>query len=84
VVAERLEVRLDPEHRRRLNEIVAARGTSASEIVRLMIDRLYDDLRLTERIRAARELAALEIEDVPEPDVLAAQLDRTYELPDLR
>jgi predicted DNA-binding protein len=84
MLAERLEVRLDSEHRRRLMEIASVRGKPISDIVRDLIDTAYDEVDRAKRLRAAEELGKLEIEDVPEPDVLARQLDGTYELPDLR
>jgi hypothetical protein len=84
MVAERLEVRLDPERRRRLREILAARGVTASEIIRAMIDDAYRDVQKEARIRAARELGDLAIEDVPDPDVLSAQLESAHDAGDLR
>ena len=84
MAVERLEVRLDPERRRRLSAVAAARGKPVSEIVRLMIDQAYEDVLREVRVRAAREIAALSIEDVPEPRELKHQLEGTYDLPDLR
>lgn len=84
MAVEHLEVRLDRERRRRLREVAAARGKPVSEIVRLMIDQAYEDILREERARAARELAALSIENVPEPGELKHQLEGTYDLPDLR
>lgn len=83
VVAERLEVRLDSEHRRRLAEIAAERGTTLSEIVRQMIDQTYEETRRAGRLRAAREIAAMGVEDVPDLESLRRQLEGTYESPDL-
>jgi hypothetical protein len=84
MVAERLEVRLDPERRRRLQEVLAARGVSASEVIRGMIDDAYNDIQKGARARAARRIAALAIEDVPDPDVLSAQLESAHDAGDLR
>jgi predicted transcriptional regulator len=84
MVVARLGVRLDPERRRRLDEIVAARGVSASEIIRRMIDRAYEDVQKEARARAARGIAELAIEDGPDPDVLTARLESTHDAGDLR
>lgn len=79
MVTDRLEVRLDPDHRRKLSELAAARRAPVSELVREMIDRAYEaDLR-ERRLRAVRELAAMEIEDVPDPETLKRQLDSAHD-----
>jgi uncharacterized protein (DUF1778 family) len=83
MLAERLEVRLDSEHRRRLVEIASLQGKPISDIVRDLIDNAYDEVDRARRLRAAEELGRLAIEDVPEPEELARQLEGTYELPDL-
>jgi uncharacterized protein (DUF1778 family) len=83
MVIERLEVRLDPEHRKRLAAVAAAQGKQVSDVVRQMIDQAYEDIRRQERVRAARELGEFAIEDVPDPDVLKRQFEGAYELPDL-
>lgn len=82
MVTERLEVRLDREHRRRLADIAAAKGAPVSAIVREMIDRVYEEILRDDRLRAARELAQLALEDVPDPSTLSRQLADTYESPD--
>jgi len=46
-----------------------------------MIDQAYEEVTREERLRAAREIAQFEIEDVPEPDELSRQLERTYDSP---
>jgi hypothetical protein len=83
MTARRLEVRLDQEHHRKLEEIAAARGGRVSEVVRGLIDRAYEEIDLAERRRAALEIGKCEIEDMPDPDELSRQLDRTYDVPDL-
>ena len=83
MLAERLEVRLDPERRRRLAEIAATRRVPISEVVRQMIDETYQAVDRAERLRAVQDLISLQIEDVPAPEVLSRQLDETHELPDL-
>jgi hypothetical protein len=81
MLSDRSEVRLDAERRRRLAEIAAARGSRVSVVVRDLIDQAYEDIHRAERLRAARELGEMEIEDVPDPETLSRQLDRTYDSP---
>jgi len=64
---ERLEVRLDRERRRKLSELAQGRGVPVSQAVRQMIDEAYKEALRERRIRAARELAQLAVEDVPHP-----------------
>jgi predicted transcriptional regulator len=40
---ERVEVRLDPETRGKLEEVAAARGSSISELVRSLIERSHEE-----------------------------------------
>jgi hypothetical protein len=44
----------------------------------LLIDRMYETASRERRIRAAERLAALEVEEVPEPEELSRQLNETY------
>ena len=83
MVAERLEVRLDPARRRKLQHVAAARSASVSEIVREMIDRLYEEVDRAERRRAAEAIARMEIEDVPDPETLSRQLDAAHDVGNL-
>ncbi len=76
---ERLEVRLDQERRRKLAEVAAVYGTAVSEAVRVMIDEAYEGIVRERRRQAARELAALTIEDVPDDKELARQLADAHE-----
>lgn len=79
MATERLDVRLDHERRRKLVELAAARSSSVSEVVREMIDQAYEEGLRVDRVRAARELAQLAVEDVPEPETLRRQLEGTYD-----
>ena len=79
----RLEVRLDRERRRKLGESAATRGARVSEVIREMIDQAYEETRRADRLRAAQELAQLEVEDVPDPEILNWQLESTYASTDL-
>jgi predicted DNA-binding protein len=83
MATERLEVRLDPEYRRKLSELAAAHGAPVSEVVRHIIDQAYEDALRLRRVRAARELGRLEVEAVPDPEILSRQLEGTYDSTDL-
>lgn len=76
---ERLEVRLDEAHRRKLAELARDRGVPMSVAVRSMIDEAYERALRERRRCAARSIGAMAVEDVPEPDVLARQLEEGYE-----
>ena len=75
----RLDVRLDAERRRRLEEVVEDRGAPISEVVRGMIDDAYERTMRERRRNAAERLFALEVEDPPDPDTLSRELEETYE-----
>ena len=75
----RLDVRLDDEQRRRLDEVVEDRGLPISEVVRGLIDDAYEAVMRERRREAARRLAALEVEDPPEPAELTRELEAAHE-----
>jgi antitoxin component of RelBE/YafQ-DinJ toxin-antitoxin module len=79
----RLEVRLDRDHRLKLEEIARSHGLTVSEMVRQMIERAYEQELRTKRIKAAEELSELEVEEVPDPAILTGQLEGTHESPRL-
>jgi len=79
MVTERLEVRLDAERRRKLCELAASRHASLSQFLRQVIDELYERSDLERRLQAAQALAAMEIEDVPDPATLKRQLVSTHD-----
>lgn len=81
--SERLEVRLDPERRRKLTQLAEARGVTVSNVVREMIDAAIEESELEERRRAVERIANAYVEDVPDPDELSRQLASTYDIPDL-
>lgn len=83
MVTDRLEVRLDRERRRKLAELAETKGAPVSDVVREMIDQAYEEALQVRRLRAARELAGLAIEDVPAPEVLSHQLEGAYEPGDI-
>ena len=75
----RLDVRLDDERRRRLDELVEARGAPISDVVRKLIDDAYEGIMLERRRAAVERMAALEI-DVPlDPDTLSRELEAAHE-----
>lgn len=49
-----------------------------SEVVRQIIDHAYEEALRVRRLRAARELAGLAVEDVPDPETLSRRLAGTY------
>jgi hypothetical protein len=79
MAVERLDVRLDLERRRKLRELAAEHRIPVSETVRRLIDRAYEESLGVRRKRAARELAGLQIEDVPDPETVNRQLEAAHE-----
>ena len=79
MTTERLEVRLDAEHRRKLDELAKARGRPVSAVIREAIDRAYDEIRLERRLQLVRDIGELNIEDVPDPETLSKQLDEAHD-----
>ena len=75
----RLDVRLDDERRRRLEELVQERGEPISDVVRCLIDNAYEDIMRERRRQAVERLTRLEIEDPPDPATLARQLEEAHE-----
>jgi hypothetical protein len=74
----RLEVRLDIQTRRKLAELKNMDGRSLSEITRQSIDLAYEQRTRERRIAAARRLGELEVEQMPDPDELAKQMNDRY------
>ncbi|MBI4202848.1 MAG: hypothetical protein HY532_07050 [Chloroflexi bacterium] len=79
MATERLDVRLDQDRRRKLRELVAEYRVPTSEVVRRLIDEAYEDALRERRIRAALEMAQMEIEDVPDPETLGRQLGDAHD-----
>ena len=78
-MASRLDVRLDSERRRRLEEIVDERGTPISEVVRSLIDDAYEDVMRERRRLAVERLVSLEVEAPLDPDDLSRELEAAHE-----
>jgi hypothetical protein len=71
----RVEVRLDPETRGKLEEVAAARGSSVSELVRSLIERFHEEeVAGAARLAAAERIGQMEVENVPDPAELKRQL----------
>ena len=84
MVTERLEVRLDPDQRRKLAELAETRRAPVAAVVRELIDAAYDAARRDRLRRGLEVIANANVEDVPDPDELSRQLDETHDLGDLR
>ena len=80
-MASRLEIRLDDERHRKLEELAQSRQVSISDLFRSILDREYEEWLGARRVHAARTIASLSAEDVPAPAALGQQLDSTYEPP---
>ena len=80
----RLDVRLDDEQRRRLDEIVEERGRPISEVVRGLIDDAYEAVMRERRLEAVQRLVALEVEEPPDPAQLSRELEAAHEPGGLR
>lgn len=75
----RLDVRLDLEHRRRLEELAHEKGAAISDVVRSLIDGAYEDILRNRRREAIERLIALNVEDPPDPDALSRELEAAHE-----
>ena len=80
----RLDVRLDVEHRRRLEELAQEDGVPISEVVRRLIDAAYEEIVRARRKQAIERLIGLNVEDPPEPDTLSRELEAAHEPGGLR
>ena len=78
-MAGRLDVRLDAERRRRLEELVEERGAPISEVVRCLIDDAYEDVMQKRRRLAVKRLVGLEVEDPPDAAALSRELEAAHE-----
>ena len=75
----RLDVRLDSEHWRRLEELAGESGVPISEVVRRLIDVAYEDIVRARRKQAIERLIGLNVEDPPEPHTLSRELEAAHE-----
>lgn len=76
---ERVEIRLEPETRSKLEEVAAVRGSSVSELVRSLIESSYEEeVAGAARRAAAERIGHMEIEDVPDPAELKRQFSEAH------
>jgi hypothetical protein len=76
-------LRLDEEHRQKLAAIAAIRATSVDAALNDLIDRSFAEIDYQVRAQAAERIGKLSLETVPDPQVLARELDEVHALPDL-
>ena len=74
-----LDVRLDSERQRRLEELAGESGAPISEVVCGLIDVAYDDIMRERRKQAIERLIGLNVEDPPDPDTLSRELEAAHE-----
>lgn len=82
MASERLEVRLDPNRRKKLDYLANQADAPASELVRRFIDSAYESAMIEHRLELVAHIASAELEAVPDPEELSRQLDETYEIAD--
>src|SRR3990172_9466742 len=82
MVSKRLEIRLDPERRCKLQELSEEQQIAASELVRRLIDQAYEQRERARRLAIVDRLREANLEDAPDPDELSRQLAKTYDNPD--
>lgn len=75
----RLDVRLDAERRRRLEELVEAQAMPISDVVRGLIDDAYENVLRERRRRAVERLIGLEVEDPPDAATLSRELEAAHQ-----
>ena len=75
----RLDVRLDSERRRRLDELAEEMEMPISEVVRCLIDYAYEGVLQRRRRQAVQELVGMNVEDPPDPATLSRQLEEAHE-----
>jgi len=75
----RLDVRLDAERRRRLEELAEASAAPISYVVRRLIDDAYEEVLRERRRQAVERLVKLEVEDPPDPATLSRELEAAHD-----
>ena len=75
----RLDVRLDAEQRRRLEELAEAREAPISYVVRRLIDDAYEEVLRERRRQAVERLIKLEVEDPPDSATLSRELEAAHD-----
>jgi hypothetical protein len=78
---DRLELRLDAEHRRKLLKIAEVRDATLSYTVRELIDEAYEGAELGERLRAVDMIRNAHAEEaMPDPDEMTRQIEGAYDV----
>jgi len=80
MVTERLEIRLDEELRRWITRIAEERGETVSSVVRELLGRGREEVMRERRHQAVEAIRAMEIEEMPDPEELARQMDSMYDV----
>ena len=75
----RLDIQLDDERRKRLEELGKERGVSVTEALSGLIDDAYTDFVQERRKRAATRLIGLGVEIPPDPVTLSRELEAAYQ-----
>jgi hypothetical protein len=83
MVTQRLEVRLDSDRKRKLQEIAGCRRVPVSDVIRSLIDEAYEDAGRAHRLLLVEQLGRLEVGENPDPDALVQELDSLLDLPAL-
>ena len=79
-MASRFEIWLDKDYRERLDELAASKGVTATEIVRDLIDKAYEEVLQERRLQAAEDLIAFNVEVPPDPAELSRLLETTHDI----
>ena len=77
-VAEGLVLHLDKEQKAKLEEVAKAREIPVPELMHRLIDEAYEESMIEKRLQLVREMAEMELEDVPDPETLNRQSESTY------
>ncbi|MEA2642087.1 MAG: hypothetical protein QOF51_3481 [Chloroflexota bacterium] len=84
MVSQRLEVRLDEDHQKKLTQLVEWSKEPVAEIVREAIDDAYEKASYERRRAAVERLIRMESPgDALDPDELNRELDEMHDIPDL-
>ena len=78
-MAGRLDVRLNAEQRRRLEELAEERGAPISDVVRHLINEAYEGVMRERRKHAVERLTRLNVEDPPDDATLSRELEAAHE-----
>lgn len=80
MATKRVEFRIDEDTAETLSELVARRKTTVSEVLREAVRRMDEQEQRERRRRIVDELAAMEIEEMPDPQELKRQLDSMHDV----